>query len=152
MFEGEDIVKYDDLFNLSPEVDCWVFGHWHKDQGVEHRSGKWIVNIGALTRGSLSQDDLDREPGVAVLTFTKERIDVSRRNLKVRPAGDVFNLERRVQAETRAATMEAFVSSLRETLGKEASSESLQERIDRMGVPNNVRERAILYIEEAEQQ
>ena len=77
---------------------------------------------------------------------------MSRRNLKVRPAGDVFNLERRVQAETRAATMEAFVSSLRETLGKEASSESLQERIDRMGVSDNVRERAILYIEEAEQQ
>jgi len=151
MFEGEDIVKYDDALNLSPEVDCWVFGHWHKDQGiVEHRPGKWIVNIGALTRGSLSQDDLDREPGVAILTFTKDGIGVERRNLAVRPVDDVFNLERRVQAETRAMTMEAFVSSLRETLGKEVNSESLQERIDRMGVPDNVRERAILYIEEAE--
>ena len=150
MFEGEDIVKYNDLLDLSPDVDVWILGHWHKDQGIiEHRPGKWIVNIGALTRGALSQDDLERTPGVAILTFRKEEIEVVRRYLKIRPVGEVFNLERRVQAESRAMAMEAFVSSLRETLGDERNAESLQDKIGRMGVPDSVRERTLLYIEEA---
>lgn len=151
MFEGEDIVKYDDLISLAPDVDVWVLGHWHKDQGiVEHKPGKWIVNIGSLTRGSLSQDDLDRKPGVSILTFSDAGdIRVQRRDLKIRPPGEIFDLERRVQQETRAMTMDAFVSSLQETLAEAGDSESLDQKIDKLDVPNAVRERAVLYLERA---
>ena len=150
MFEGEDIVKYDDLCSLAPDVSVWVLGHWHKDQGiVEHQPGKWIVNIGSLTRGSLSQDDLDRKPGVSVITFSEEGIQIERRDLKIRPPGEVFDLERRVQQETRAMTMDAFVSSLQETLAAADGGETLDEKIGKFDVPDAVRERATLYIEQA---
>ena len=149
MFEGEDIVKYDDLCNLAPEVDVWVMGHWHKDQGiVEQQPGKWIVNIGSLTRGSLSQDDLNRSPGVSILTFTKEGLEIKRQNLKIRPPGEIFDLERRVQQESRAMTMDAFMSSLQSTM-VEAKGGSLIEKIEGQDVPDAVRERAILYLEKA---
>lgn len=155
MFEGEDIVKYDDLYDLAPDVDVWVFGHWHKDQGiVEHRPGKWIVNIGSLTRGALSQDDLDRTPGVGILTFTEAGIEAKRQNLKVRPASEVFDLERRVQQESRAMTMDAFVTSLQETIAQDRETplaDKLKQLEEDSGlhVSSEVRERTLLYLERA---
>lgn len=152
MFEGEDIVKYDQLRELAPDVDVWVLGHWHKDQGiVEPQRGKFIVNIGSLSRGALSQDDLHREPGVAILTFTHKGVEVERRNLKIRPHTEVFDLARRVQQESRAMTMDAFVSSLQTTLAAQHAAEPLDEKIAKLEVPHKVRERALLYLEQVEE-
>lgn len=151
MFENEDIIKYADLLTISPDVDVWVMGHWHKDQGiVEIAPGKWVVNVGALTRGALSQDDVNREPAVAILNFTKEGIDIERRNLRVQPASEVFDLERRVQAESRSMTMDALVNSITETLAEGKEGESLRDKIMRADVPQEVREEAILRIESAQ--
>ena len=70
MFEGEDIVRYSDL--AGPPADVFCFGHWHKDQGItEIAPKKHIVNVGSLSRGSLSQDDMDRRPCAVVMTFDK---------------------------------------------------------------------------------
>ena len=74
MFEGEDIIKYADLVDTAPDV--FMFGHWHKNQGVEEIGGKQFVNIGSLTRGSLSQDNLDRVPAAAVLRCTEKGVEV----------------------------------------------------------------------------
>lgn len=161
MFEGEDIIKYGDLSTLAPDVDCWVFGHWHKDQGItEIAPGKWVVNVGSLTRGSLSQDNIDRRPAVAILTFSEDGISIERENLKVASASQIFDLERRVKAESRSMTMDTFLESLRTaTLGPGSAAtltEKLQSAMDSgvIKVPNSsileeIKERAQLYIEQA---
>lgn len=151
MFDNEDIVKHADLLSLAPDVDVWMFGHWHKDQGIkEIAPGKWVFNVGALSRGALSQDDVERRPGVAIIEFSPLGIEITKRELDVEDAKDVFNIEGRIRKETRAATMVAFVESIHETLQNRQAGLSLEEKIEAMKIPQEVRERALLYLESAE--
>ena len=149
MFEGEDIVKYTDLDGLAPDV--WLFGHWHKDQGVtELPGGAKIVNIGSLTRGALSQDEVTRKPSCAVLEFEAGKpAGVRVVRLKVGLAEDVFDVEGRVRQESRASTMDAFVESIREKLLSE-QGKSIEDVVRAMDkVPDKVREKVLLCLERA---
>jgi DNA repair exonuclease SbcCD nuclease subunit len=148
MFEGEDIIKYSELLDFDP--DLFLFGHWHKDQGVTEVGGKTIVNIGSLTRGSLSQDEMDRKPACAVLTFEKGKpVQVNVVRLKVKPAAEVFDVEGRQRAETRSLTMDSFVQSVQERLVLD-TSQSLTDVVSNMDVPQTIKERVLLYLERAE--
>ena len=148
MFEGEDIIKYSDLKGLDP--DLWLFGHWHKNQGVvEIAPGKHVVNVGSLTRGTLHQDDLDRVPMTVVLSFTSEGIGIDCRELVVAPSEEVFDLDRRAQVEVRSEAMEAFVDSLRDTLTLSRNS-SVRDIVIDMDIPSEVREKTLYYLEQAQ--
>lgn len=146
MFEGEDIIKYADLVDTAPDV--LLFGHWHKNQGVEEIGGKQFVNIGSLTRGSLSQDNLDRVPAAAVLRCTSDGVKVEVKPLNVRPAEDVFDVEGRQRQVKRQVEMDSFVTAIRDALQPPEDGETLAEVVAGMGdVPNEIRERALAYLE-----
>jgi len=97
MFEGEDILKYD--FLESCEGDIFAFGHWHKDQGITQLpTGQWVINIGSLTRGSLSQDHMKRSPAVAIMEFCPTNgITIHRHDLNVVPANEIFDVAAKVK-------------------------------------------------------
>lgn len=126
------------------------FGHWHKDQGiVQTEGGKTIVNIGSLTRGSLSQDDLSRIPSVAHLQFDRERVSVKKIPLEYSPASEVFDLEARDVAVMREDMIEDFVGKIQSILTT-GGDRSLRDVLrDMPDVPEPVREQALLYIEKA---
>ena len=146
MFEGEDIVRYSDLLDTAPDV--LMFGHWHKDQGVTTLGDKTFVNLGSLTRGSLSQDEVERQPACAVLSFMPTGRDIRVVRLKVKPADEVFDVERRQRVESRRMEMDAFVSTLRDTLTQEPSEGGVAGLLAGMAeVPEQVRERALAYLE-----
>jgi DNA repair exonuclease SbcCD nuclease subunit len=148
MFEGEDIIKYADLVDTAPDV--FLFGHWHKNQGVEEIGGKQFVNIGSLTRGSLSQDNLDRVPAAAVLRCTEKGVEVEVKPLNVRPAVEVFDVEGRERQVKRQVEMDSFVTAIRDALQPAKEGETLAEAVTSMGdVPNEIRERALAYLESA---
>lgn len=149
MFEGEDIVKYADLEGLAPDV--WLFGHWHKDQGVADVGNAKVVNIGSLTRGSLSQDEVTRRPACAVLELEAGKPVVVRVvRLKVGLPEEVFDIEGRVRQEARSMTMDSFVESIREKLLSE-QGKSIEDVVGGMAdVPEKVREKVLLYLERAE--
>lgn len=146
MYEGEDILKYADLANLAP--DLWCFAHWHKNQGVQKIGKKWFVNVGSISRGALTQDEMDRKPVCAVLRFTEKEIACEQRLLKVRPAAEVFNVAGRARAEARDMTMEAFVDNLQKTLSARTEG-SLIEVVRNLNLPPQVKERTIQYLEQA---
>lgn len=144
MFEGEDILKYGDLVSLDPDV--WNFGHWHKDQGIQEIGGKVFVNIGSLSRGALSMDELTRIPGVAILRFSEAGISTEIRRLDVAPAEKVLDLDRKVRQEARSMTVEAFVDSIKPTL-QAVSGQSLVATVQALEMPPEVRERVLGYLE-----
>ena len=147
MFEAEDVIKYADLVDLDPDV--WCFGHWHKDQGAEVIRDKWFVNVGSLTRGALTQDDMERKPATVMFSFTREKLQVQILRLRVSPAEEVFDIAAKTRAEARSMTMDAFVASVRETLIAKRG-QTLEEDVETLeGVPAKVRERAISYLEKA---
>lgn len=147
MFEGEDIIKYASLKDLDPDV--WCFGHWHKNQGItEIADGKWVVNIGSLSRGALSQDDLVRIPSTAILSFTPGGVDIKERPLKVDPPEKVFDLQGKARRDVKNMTMGAFVESIKATLAEDARK-PIEDTIREMPkVPDSVKERAIAYWEQ----
>lgn len=145
MFGGEDIVKYSDLVNLDPDV--WCFGHWHKNQGVAEVGGKHIVNIGSLTRGALNEDDVTRTPEVVIMRFGgQEGISIERRELKVQPASEVFDIEGRTRQEATTMTVDAFVESVKATLTQQ-NRKPLLDEVREMDLPDPVKERTVLYLE-----
>lgn len=148
MFEGEDIIKYEDLMDTAPDVYC--FGHWHMDQGVTEIDGKHFINVGSLTRGSLSQDELRRKPATVIMSFDESGIRTEIRRLKVRPAEEVFDVEGRARQVKRQVEMDAFVTRIKDALQPEVKGKSVGEEIsDLAGVTDDIRERALAYLEQA---
>lgn len=126
------------------------FGHWHKDQGVEELGGNQFVNVGSLTRGSLSQDEVQRIPASAVLRCTDAGVKVEVHRLSVPPAEEVFDVEGRARQIKRQVEMDTFVTSLRDALQPKDGSKSLSDEVSGLGdVPHEVRERALSYLEQA---
>ena len=146
MFEAEDVLRYSDLVNFAPDV--WCFGHWHKNQGIQRIGEKWFVNTGSLSRGALAEDELERIPVCTVLRFTDKELRCEERPLQVKPAAEVFNLERKARQEAQTLTMEAFVDSLQSTL-KPRQEGSLLDLVRSLNIPERVKERAISYLEKA---
>lgn len=149
MFESEDVVKYEYL-DAYP-ADAYFFGHWHKDQGIHKtRRGKYIVNIGSLTRGSLSEDDMDRVPSVAVIQCDKAGLTIDKVPILYTPAASVFDVVGKQVAEVRAEMMEEFADMLRETLISPSGKVDLRDTVRALSkVPERVRERTILQLEKA---
>lgn len=131
------------------------FGHWHKDQGItEIAENKWVINLGSLTRGTLAQDDIEREPSVACLTFggtgSGGRIQIEKIPLEISPAKAVFDLTKRTKEEAREMVVDAFVESVQKEL-QSKSDKPFKEIVSEMeSVPHKVRERVLEYIEKAE--
>jgi len=153
MFKNEDILKYDELCDLNPNIDCWNFGHWHKNQGIAKVKGdKWVVNIGSLTRGSLTEDNIKREPGVCVMGFWPKAKETPPSlefvKIKIGDPKDVFDMEKRAKEEARAMTVDAFVESVKQEL-QASSDKSFGEIVETMEIPAEIKERALEYIEAA---
>ncbi len=147
MFEGEDVIRYSDLLETAPDVFC--FGHWHMDQGVEILGSKTFVNLGALTRGSLSQDEVQRRPASAVIECTKAGAQVEVRRLRVKPVEEVFDLDARNRQVRQQVEMDAFVNKIRDGLQPKVEGGTLSEVLGSVsGVPDEVRERALAYLEQ----
>lgn len=153
MFDKEDVIKYDDLPKLGPEVDIWMFGHWHKNQGVTTLSnGAKVVNIGSLSRGALSIDNVDRIPSCAVLNLVENSgFEVEVVPLNVKPAEEVFDIEKRIETERRDLKMTEFVDRIKSSLGKDKERLSFTDTISNMkDLPEAVQERALHYMQLAE--
>lgn len=147
MFDSEDVIQYKDLARFP--LDLVAFGHWHKDQGVYHMDDKRkIVNIGSLSRGALSQDNLERTPKVAILRFTEDGIHVEERKLTVKPVEDVFDFARKEREETHDVAMDVLMTKMISSFTPTTRLD-LQDAVRSMDVPEAVKEITCYYIEQA---
>ena len=146
MFEGEDIIGYEFLETVVG-VDCWCFGHWHKDQGVTQlKNGAFVVNTGSLTRGSLHLDDLDRQPCVVEINATSECLSYTRHNVPMIPADKAFKVAQAVfEKEDHNRMLEIAEQMKQMSVGD--VNEPLTERIKKSGLSEEVIERALSYLD-----
>jgi DNA repair exonuclease SbcCD nuclease subunit len=146
---GEPIHKYEDLAALPYEV--FHFGHDHSDHGVVEVAGKTFVNIGALTRGSIAQDDANRAVKIALLTVTAPwTVDVQQVRLKFKPAHEVFDLDLHAKKQRENVMIQEFVGSLSGDLAGVTADHNFKDIVGGMTLTDTVRARAIRYIEESE--
>jgi len=143
---GEPVASYDDLiYPGGPDVAC--FGHWHKDQGVVKIQNCTFVNQGSISRGSLTQENVDRMPQVAVIRFGK-RVEVRLVSLHVADPDIVFDFAKREKKEMERDAIEQFVNRLKITASDDASV-SVEDCIASLDFARDVRDAAVEYLERA---
>lgn len=146
-FFGEPVFRYGDLlFDDGPDV--WCFGHWHKDQGIELIEGRWFVNQGAVSRGALVRENLERTPKVALITVAGSDLNVDSIPLKVAPAKEVFDLDRKERRDKEGEIIERFVRRLEED-AKFDPAASIETSVQSLEFAPEVRSLALQYLERA---
>jgi predicted phosphodiesterase len=147
-FWNEPVFSYESLVSRNGP-DVFMFGHWHKDQGVEVVGGKYFVNQGALSRGSLVRENLERNPKVALIEFDGSGLRVETFKLAVAPAEDVFDLEKKAVQERERQDIDQFVQRL-VSEGEVDPNQTIEENIKSLDFADDVRAEALKYLEMAE--
>jgi len=149
-FFSEPIFRYADLaYDGGPDI--WCFGHWHKDQGVTLVDGKRFINPGALSRGALVKENLKRTPQVALIEVTAEETLVGLVPLKVPPAKDVFNLERKERRDREGEIIGQFAERLHQEV-VDKPPEDVGESVKQLDFAPEVQRVALDYLERARAQ
>lgn len=146
-FFGEPVFRYSSMiFEDGPDVFC--FGHWHKDQGVVQLDGRFFVNQGAASRGALVRENLERTPKVSLIEVTKAGVKVTELPLKVAPASEVFDIERKERQEKESTIITQFVEQIEADVGADTVSD-VGSSIKSLTCAPEVRDRALMYLEKA---
>ena len=126
-FFKEKIFDYRDLvFEGCPDV--YVFGHYHKDQGIVEHMGVKFVNLGAVSRGALTFENLERKPKISYIKATPNGVSVEEMIVPHKDASEVFDLELKKRLVKERITINEFIQKYQEH--KNLSSESsMQERL-----------------------
>jgi exonuclease SbcD len=147
-FWNEPVFSYDSL--VSPNgPDVFMFGHWHKDQGIEIIGGKQFVNQGAVSRGSLVRENLERTPRVALIEIDDSGLQVTPIELSVFPASEVFDLEKKALQERERHDIDQFITRLLSE-GTVDPDASIEDNVRSLDFADDVRSEALRYLEMAE--
>jgi len=112
-FFGERIFDYRDLvFEGCPDV--YVFAHYHKDQGIREHIGVQFVNLGAVSRGALTFENLVRNPKASTILCSSRGISIEEHVIPCEDASAVFDIEKKQQLEKERKMMDDFIKVLRE--------------------------------------
>jgi DNA repair exonuclease SbcCD nuclease subunit len=143
----EPVFRYADLVSREgPDLYC--FGHWHKDQGITKVKNTHFVNQGAVSRGSLSRENLGRTPKVSLLEVSESGIRTQQIPLKVLPSKDAFDLERKQRLDREEQTISQFIEQMK--MSVQDSSGDIDSTLEGMGdFARDVRDMAREYLEKA---
>ena len=94
-------------------------GHIHDDIGIfsedrpDDRPPLLFTNVGSLTRGSLSEDNIQRVPTVVVVGYSSGIFDIRRIPLEYKPAEEIFDVEQYRQQKQRVRRFESWLDELK---------------------------------------
>lgn len=152
LFENR-LYGYDELSELSPDI--FVLGHYHIDQGVHKEGGKHYINIGSLSRGTLAEDDINHHPQVGFIKINVKdnnpTYNIKSIRLNVKPANEVFDLEKKKEIEKEKQEIDFFVDKLAAETSAEdiKNSDTIDSLIEKMDITKEVKNRVLNLIEEA---
>lgn len=149
-FFGEPVFRYGDLVT-DDGPDVWCFGHWHKDQGLVTLGSKQFVNLGAVSRGALINENTMRTPKVALIEVEKLGIKLTELPLIVAPAADVFDFEKKERAEQETRNIDQFIVQLQNEVRVDLTT-SIEESVEGLDFAQDVRAAALEYLERARQE
>lgn len=145
-FFGEKVFKYQELSKLSPDI--FIFGHYHPDQGIEIHNKKFFVNVGAISRGSLNSDNLDRIPKVALLKIhTDYTISAQEIKLKVEDSKDIFDLEAKEKEKKEFEESQKFINELKTNINANKKN-NIHDTIKSLKFEQDIINKALYYYEE----
>ena len=151
---SERMYGYDELAKLSPDV--FVIGHYHIDQGIYENEGKYFVNIGSMSRGTLSEEDINHSPQIGFIKISVDahgnpEYKLKSVRLKVRPANEIFDIVKKQEEQKENKAIQAFVEKLATEAVSSAisSKESIETIIGSMDIAKTIKDRATQYLQQA---
>jgi DNA repair exonuclease SbcCD nuclease subunit len=120
------------------------YGHIHEDHGFYEVEGVTFGNVGAISRGSLTEYNLERKIQVAIWSPEAgfEAIEVPQR-----PAAEVFKVEQAAAVKEVKLDLETFLSSVGSTQLQISSSDSVIQHLRELDLDEDIRRRAIELLE-----
>jgi DNA repair exonuclease SbcCD nuclease subunit len=131
-FFNERIFDYRDLvFNGCPDV--YVFGHYHKDQGIVEHMGTKFVNLGAISRGALTFENLERQPKVSLIKANSQGVFVEEHVVPHEDALEIFDLERKKRMDKEVRDIDDFIARMKAdaSSGEDDSLEARKKEMDK---------------------
>lgn len=151
------LYSYDEISVLGDDI--FVLGHYHIDQGIEtiEKNGhkQMYVNIGSLSRGSYTEDDITRAPKIALVTVEKSTTGITYKSqairLKVRQYTEVFNVKQHEEDKKKLIEADAFVSKLQTELTVTNEDEDrVKTEINSLNIEKAVLAKVMALLEEAD--
>jgi DNA repair exonuclease SbcCD nuclease subunit len=142
------------------------YGHIHEDHGVFEDGGVTFANVGAVSRGSLHEYNLEREVQLAVwqdfpnasyqraIKAGKERPEASFDQgftplvIPHRPADEIFRIAEAQEKKDEKMSLDAFLSDVGSSTLSISSTESVVEHIRGLDVEARVKATAIEILQE----
>jgi exonuclease SbcD len=147
----ERLYGYDEISVLGSDI--FVIGHYHVDQGIQVLNDKHFINLGAVTRGSLAEENINHQPKIGVIKIShkndKTLIETTHIALQIKPAEEIFDLVKREKEKKEVAEIQKFVDQLIIGTSSVTTHESIESQIDKLGVAKAVREKVLFFIHEA---
>lgn len=157
LFFYHKLYSYEEISQLGDDI--FVIGHYHIDQGIERMifdgRERIYINVGAISRGTLSEDDTNRSPKVGYITVEKNSggctFKCNTVTLKVKPISEVFDLEKKEEEKKRSKEIEEFVARL-EVDSEEIidGEDKVKGEIQRLNLDRVVLDKVLYFLEEAD--
>jgi DNA repair protein SbcD/Mre11 len=149
------LFSYSEIAQLKDDI--FVLGHYHVDQGVEILTefGKpqYFVNVGSITRGTLSDEDVKRQPKVSIITITKENNKITLENdiirLKVKPVEEVFDLVVHEREKKEQKEAQEFVSKLKTDMTNIPKEDRITDEVNKLDLDKKVLDKVNYFLNEA---
>jgi len=155
----ERLYGYDELSVLNPDI--FVIGHYHIDQGIYEHQGKYFVNIGSMSRGTLSEEDIVHSPQIGIIKISVDDLGnpsymVRAVKLRVKPASEIFDLVKKEEEKKENTAIEAFVDKLASEaavaiINAKDENKSIDDFIESMDIARQVKNKVLGFIREAAQ-
>ena len=125
------------------------YGHIHEDHGVFEVEGVTYANMGAISRGSLHEYNLERQIKIAVWEQLGDYAEFREVVVPHKPAAEVFKLAEATEAKEDKISLDEFLSAVGTSTLNISSTGSVVEHIrTRQDVPDRVKRLAIEILEE----
>jgi len=149
------LFSYYDISKLMDDI--FVLGHYHADQGIEtiNDNGKpqHFVNVGSISRGALSEEDVKRQPKVAIVTVSKEEGKISVESmvvrLKVKAPDEAFDLVVHEREKNEQKEAQEFVSKLQTDMIDVPREDRIAEEVNMLNLDKKVLDKVNYFLNEA---
>ncbi len=124
------------------------YGHVHSPHGVYAVDGVTFSNCGALSRGSLNENNLTRQVQIALWDGNSGLIEHI--TLKHRPAEDIFRLPEVTARKAAEVDLSTFLDSVGQTQIAITSTQSVIAHIESLGLDKSLTDVLVALLSEAD--
>lgn len=144
----ERLYGYDELSVIGSDV--YVIGHYHEDQGIEWLNKKCFINLGSISRGSLTEERIDHKPKFGLIKITEAGITAETIPIVIRPPEEVFDLNKRDEEKKEGLEIQKFVEHLAsEVNSSDNQKTTVEDHLKKMDLEKEVIDEVLSLIQEA---